>query len=114
MEAFGESYGAVSQCDGCLMGIDLAGRGRAAPEIGAEKARGKKRGPGCPGGGASACATATHRCQRAVFYQRSESRFPLLAVLEILDQIIQRRVITDWNDHFTLFVSPMVDRQTRK
>jgi hypothetical protein len=32
------------------MGTDLAGRGRAAPEIGAEKARRRKRSPACPGG----------------------------------------------------------------
>jgi hypothetical protein len=39
------------------MGINLAGRARASPGIGAAKAKRRKRSPACPGGGgASACA----------------------------------------------------------
>jgi hypothetical protein len=41
----GEIYRALSKSGGCLMGTDLAGRGRGAPAIGAEKAKRRKRNP---------------------------------------------------------------------
>jgi hypothetical protein len=63
IETLGGIDGALSKSDGCFVGTDLAGRGRATSETGAEKAKRRKRSPGCPGGGASACATAAHGCQ---------------------------------------------------
>jgi hypothetical protein len=69
------------------MRTDLAGRGRAAPEIGAEKAKWKKRRGRLPGRG---------RGDRL-----RDGRSP-------------RRVTTSRNDHFTPVMSAMVDCKALK